>query len=236
MKRILMATALTLMFASLSFGLTIKGSKHDLSSASGPNANLKSTNQNQICIFCHTPHNATKNVPLWNRSAPNTASAAYKLYTSSATLIEAKKAGGAKLYDDSLSIFCLSCHDGTIANIAAKVVNSGVTTDTLQTNLAAGTPAWTLRNGKTPANLGSDFTNDHPIGFTFPASGNPNLHTVVEVQTSFGDATKNVFFKSTGGAGQMECSSCHKVHDNANAPFLRTTNSSSALCLSCHVK
>jgi predicted CXXCH cytochrome family protein len=34
----------------------------------------------------------------------------------------------------------------------------------------------------------------------------------------------------------MWCSSCHDVHNNANAPFLNVANDGSALCLTCHVK
>jgi DNA-binding MarR family transcriptional regulator len=41
------------------------GTKHNLS-VSGPGP-IKSTNEQQVCIFCHTPHNASPIQPLWNR-------------------------------------------------------------------------------------------------------------------------------------------------------------------------
>jgi predicted CXXCH cytochrome family protein len=34
--------------------------------------------------------------------------------------------------------------------------------------------------------------------------------------------------------GQVECSSCHNVHDNAYGNFLAMSNDGSALCLACH--
>ena len=38
-------------------------------------------------------------------------------------------------------------------------------------------------------------------------------------------------------AGQMECSSCHDVHDElGNTALLRKSNTQSALCLTCHDK
>jgi len=37
-------------------------------------------------------------------------------------------------------------------------------------------------------------------------------------------------------AGTMECASCHDVHDNGIAPFLRLSNDASAMCLTCHNK
>ena len=233
MKKIVLVTALTLFTASTSFGASIKNSKHDL--GSGSTAAMKSTNQNQICVFCHTPHNATKNVPLWNRSAPDTASAAYKLYTSSSTLVEAKGNKSA-LHDDSLSIFCLSCHDGAYTAIASRVKITGLADNAAITLNGVD---WTLKNGVKAADLGSDLTNDHPIGFTYPVAGTTALRPLTDIQhASRFNTDKSLFFKSNGGAksNQMECSSCHKVHDNEHAPFLRTTNGSSTLCLSCHIK
>ena len=36
--------------------------------------------------------------------------------------------------------------------------------------------------------------------------------------------------------GTVQCASCHDPHDNTNAPFLRKTNTASALCSTCHQK
>ena len=42
----------------------VGNTKHNLS-ASGPGT-VKATSEEQVCIFCHTPHNAFPATPLWN--------------------------------------------------------------------------------------------------------------------------------------------------------------------------
>ena len=64
MKRILVAAAITLV-ASSAFA-AISGSKHDLSSGG---SNTYKGGSDQLCIYCHTPHNAQGNgALLWNRT------------------------------------------------------------------------------------------------------------------------------------------------------------------------
>ena len=60
----LLRTLLVLAPLALSTQTTIVGSDHDLSSKVG---NVDS----QVCIFCHTPHNAPSAAgrPLWNHAA-----------------------------------------------------------------------------------------------------------------------------------------------------------------------
>ncbi len=68
---------------------------------------------NQICVFCHTPHgfNAVISAPLWNKAVNS--SATYVVYNSgsnpSSTFDSAAPSIG------SVSLACLSCHDGTQA-------------------------------------------------------------------------------------------------------------------------
>jgi len=238
MKRILTAAAVVTLCASASFAATsIVNSKHDLSSGNvTAGINIKSTTQGQICIFCHTPHNAVRNVPLWNRNDPSTAPSAYALYTSSATLTSVTKR--AKLDSNSVSIFCLSCHDGTVSQIGSRVVNSGGNAMTMSGVWVAG--------GLTSD--GKSLTNDHPIGFDYsaaqaqdPTGLNPTA-TASNTITGGSYPTKTIFYKSTAVTGAdntgnfMECASCHVVHDNTNKPFLRKDNAGSALCLACHIK
>src|SRR3990172_1018254 len=44
----------------------IINSKHNMS-VTGP-GELKALTETSICIFCHTPHNAAPQTPLWNKS------------------------------------------------------------------------------------------------------------------------------------------------------------------------
>lgn len=237
MKKILLTASLLALSAGVSFA-GITNTKHDLSKNS--TAAIRSGNQSQICVFCHTPHNAIQNVPLWNRSGASAASA-YRLYTSSKSLTTV--AHNASLYNDSQSLFCMSCHDGTVGELASRVNKMGVTDDGAAINMTGGAAIWTGGTASTgAAMLGTNLTNDHPVGFSYGTAytqdggATGGLNTAASVSTAFGG--KTVFFTANAGAvaDSMECSSCHAVHDNTHAPFLRTTNQGSKLCLACHNK
>ncbi|MDI3281169.1 MAG: cytochrome c3 family protein, partial [Bacillota bacterium] len=73
---------------------------------------------------------------------------------------------------------------------------------------------------------GTDLRNDHPIAI--PYLGGSGLAPVPQGGV-FPNGVRLV-------NGQIECVTCHNVHDPAIKPFLRTDNSRSALCLTCHVK
>jgi len=131
------------------FPLTINAqsivtSKHNLS-VSGLGT-IKATTENEICIFCHTPHNSTPKAPLWNR---NVNGGTYTLYNSS-TL------NALPGQPDGSSILCLSCHDGTIA--LGDVV-SRATPITMSSLKITG-----------KSNLTTDLSNDHPISFAYNAA------------------------------------------------------------------
>ena len=68
----------------------------------------------QVCIFCHTPHNASPAVPLWNKNYYAPDAAGYRLYTSSTTLSNTVK-HNSSIGPNSPSMLCLSCHDGKTA-------------------------------------------------------------------------------------------------------------------------
>src|SRR5512134_686927 len=85
----------------------IAGTRHNLST-SGPGS-IKALSESEICVFCHTPHGASSELPLWNHrlstqtyDLPSTSSGWPLLLT---TVQQPDKA----------SRLCLSCHDGTVA-------------------------------------------------------------------------------------------------------------------------
>ena len=47
---------------------SIVNSVHNLS-VSGPGSVI-ATSEDEVCVFCHTPHNSSPRQPLWNRSDP----------------------------------------------------------------------------------------------------------------------------------------------------------------------
>jgi predicted CXXCH cytochrome family protein len=201
---------------------TIIGSKHDFS-ASGPSTTYKGTST-QVCVYCHAPHNtSTTNQPLWNHA---TSTATYTVYgaapgnpSSTLDAVISQPGGVSKL--------CLSCHDGTVA-----VDSFGGATGT---KLVTGLPL-----------LGTDLSNDHPIGFTYDAAlvgKDPGLRNPATAQANIGVGGINAGFIQTKllFGDKMECASCHDVHNSTAGTavedkLLRISNVSSALCTTCHIK
>jgi predicted CXXCH cytochrome family protein len=183
---------------------TILNSKHDLS-VFGPGP-VRAVNETEVCIFCHAPHNASPQVPLWNRYNPTTY---YRIYTSSTTDARIDQPGGP-------SKMCLSCHDGSIA---LGLVLSRPPTDPIlmnQTFMPSG-----------PSNLTNDLSDDHPIGFRYDRQLSNRDH-----QIRSPDLVDHRI--KLGRLGQLECTACHDPHNNELGNFLRVTDRRSALCNSCH--
>lgn len=140
----------------------IANTKHNLGST-GTGVN-KFSGTGEICVFCHTPHGADTSaaVPLWNRTLGTPAS--YTTYNSLGT----SSLDGATAPVGSVSLACLSCHDGTQAmNAVINAPGSGLTGDATWTG---GTWSGANQTGgkiNSVANLGPDLQNDHPIGIQY---------------------------------------------------------------------
>lgn len=193
----------------------VTNSKHNLSATAGGGP-VTASSETGICVFCHTPHNASMTAkPLWNRTINTTG---YSMYDASwGTVV-----GAVDSQPGGVSAACLSCHDGTLALDAILNPPGAVTPATFaDDNAMAGTEAGEEMLASSNAMLGQDMRNDHPISIAFDA-GNAGFET------------------PTAGAkiynGKVECGSCHNPHDDSNVPFLRIANTASALCLDCHVK
>lgn len=206
--------------ASQAVAGTITGSAHDFSSQ-GWNA------AEEICIACHTPHNADTTVsqaPLWNHEITN---ATFSLYAS--TSID----GAISAQPGELSLLCLSCHDGTVA------IDS-----------YGGASGGSFLTAHATQNLGTSLTNDHPISLTYTTSTaavDGGLHDPAATNVTIGDVAGRF---STGSIdtvmlsnGTVQCSSCHDVHNTftvpgaqGGSPMLKVSKNNSALCLTCHAK
>ena len=161
----------------------------------------------QICIFCHTPHNSMTTVSDAPLWNHDVTQATFSTYSSPTLNATVGQPGGT-------SKLCLSCHDGTVA-IDSFGGNNG-------THMMGG-----------GAKIGNNLSNDHPISFVYDAalaSADGGLFT--PNSTSYVDAAK----KLPLFGGKLECATCHNVHDDSQGKFLRVSNASSALCLSCHNK
>lgn len=144
----------------------ITGSRHDLSSTGLFNKFTPTTGNSEICVFCHTPHGAdtAAPAPLWNRTLHTTLT--YQTYAALGT----STLEGATAAVGSVSLACLSCHDGTQAmNEIINAPGSGTGTGTWAGTWTAGSAAGaagTLAYG-TIVNLGTDLRNDHPVGIQY---------------------------------------------------------------------
>jgi predicted CXXCH cytochrome family protein len=206
---IVVVLAVALVGATAAMALTIVNSKHDLSSSSS--AAVKSSDQTELCIFCHTPHTAASAVvPLWNRNASTTT---FTPYYNSSTINYTPGAPGA------ISLACLSCHDGAVDEALVNPNGIGTNPPTM------GTGAWTVGNLIDGA---FGLSNDHPVGSAV------NMAAINALDAGIYNAPQNANVRLFSGA--VECASCHKVHDNANPPFLAMSNAASAMCLTCHNK
>lgn len=209
--------------ASSAFAASIVTSKHDLRATGGGTAT--GTGLTEVCVTCHTPHQATganSQDPLWNHTG--TATAAFGVYGSTTMNAVPAEIGGSAMGSQSISMLCMSCHDGTVSVLSMyNPPNSGTPTVSAIASRISATGQII-----STSNVGTSLTNDHPVNFTYNAAlvtldsglANPAVAPVAPL----------LF------AGSVQCASCHDVHDPANVPFLKMSNSASALCLTCHLK
>jgi predicted CXXCH cytochrome family protein len=184
---------------------SVVNSPHNLS-ASGRGA-IRAAEEQEVCIFCHTPHNSSPIQPLWNRAVPVNG---YIPYSSSSLKAKpGQPTGSSKL--------CLSCHDGTIAVGSVISRNQPIA-------MAGGITTLPPGHG----NLGTDLSDDHPISFRYDAtlaSQNTKLKAPNALPTEVKlDANQ-----------ELQCTSCHDAHNNQYSKFMVMDNSTSQLCNACHL-
>ena len=243
-------TILGVMLFAGAAGAGISGSKHDFSvfgtSQFSNNYRVQPGSEPivEVCVFCHTPHAASQdsakglNVLLWNRSN-SSAITTYTPYNFSTP--------GTHVSPDNpprgITLMCMSCHDGITAiqtlinapgsNTTAESINplsdqiGDVFPDKLL-GVEGPNIGYSVINPTNTVNL----SNDHPVSFTWDAV------VLNLIQPTGGGvwltAPSNGRIKLFNN--KMECSTCHAVHDDAIAPFLRMSNTGSDMCLVCHIK
>lgn len=158
-----------------------------------------------VCVYCHTPHKAQgTGGPIWNRTA---ASNTFTMYGTTQANTTAASTPGAE------SLACLGCHDGTVA------------IDSIYNVPGSGT--WTSNGNKILANsfayVGVDLSDDHPVSITY-TQNKAGLKAA-------GDTGMPLYGESNN---QVECATCHSVHDNSEGSFLRVTQTDSDICTACH--
>lgn len=231
-SKFLLVLAMVLLFSALAYAAfesNIRDTKHNLSRWA--NKGYSSATVDEICVFCHTPHNAPT-WPLWNR---NLSSNTYAIYSSkvfnAATL-------GENMSLDSYTKLCMSCHESlnNVANLGPNKYQYQKAKGNTAVNRFA-TPSGLSQ--PTTSMLGTDLMDDHPVGFNYEkAAGKYPLHDKIAVVSALGyNGVPSKVFPDD----KMSCVSCHDVHgkiENGGVIpiLLKKANGSSQLCLACHKK
>ncbi len=208
-------------FVAISAMAGVVDTKHNFSSpTASPNAFFYGTQQ--VCVFCHAVHNADPAYgPLWNHETNG--STAYTMYTSDTMdMIQS-----ANPHEGSL--ICLSCHDGTIAVNSLNNVPGPEGAGLYGAPGGSGLDASGRLSATSHAFVGTDLRDDHPVGILYDSNLDPNFHPKTGSDTSYPDRLLDQGL-------YVECNSCHNPHDNTYTNFLVESNSSSALCLRCHIQ
>ncbi|MFQ5657870.1 MAG: cytochrome c3 family protein [Candidatus Methylomirabilales bacterium] len=196
------------------------GTKHNLSVTSpGP---VKAASESEVCVFCHTPHNANPlSPPLWNREF---SSANYTPYDSPSIQAAVGQPNG-------YSKLCLSCHDGTIAIGAVRNVRGQSAT----IQMTGTGPGGTMPAGGTL--IGTNLLNDHPVSFVFDQALRSADGELVDPLTLTG---RILLYPGTNPTvrDSVQCTTCHDPHTVEFPKFLRKSPKGQAdnLCLTCHEK
>ena len=204
-RQLFRALALLLLLASVSRVMSqdVVNTPHNLAT-SGPGA-VRATTEDEVCIFCHTPHAASTAAPLWNR---RDSGGTYLTYESSTLKVAPGQPSGA-------SRLCLSCHDGTIA---LGEVRSRTTPITMVTGPY-------LPPGR--SRLGLDLSDDHPVSLNYADALAVSAGALRPAPEADGNSLLDKL-------GEVQCTSCHDAHDNRLGQFLRITPVNGALCVACH--
>jgi predicted CXXCH cytochrome family protein len=203
------AAALAMAASGAAAQPNISASKHNFTSAGWSNG--------EICLPCHTPHKAiTGQIRLWNHELTN---ATYTMKS-----LGGSTTGTAEADLDPRSRLCLSCHDGTVA---------------LDSFGGGGNGGGATMDPNIRANLGTDLSNDHPVGSRaqYPPPNAPSwwLNSFKAVPDS--GITLVTWNNGTENRNVVGCTSCHNPHKGVDPNYLlKKTNSGSQLCLGCHIK
>ena len=222
--------------------ILLRDTKHNLSVSgpTGPGA-VRASQETQICIFCHAPHNATPAHPLWNHDP--SAVQTYKTYWSN-TLQAYTEAQSLAWPVDGYSKLCLDCHDGTVAVGAVSSRNDAI----LMSGSSCIDASGKLIPGGSDCTgyVGTDLSGGHPISFVFDGTlvakrNNPDLG-LSHIKLP---ADPNVkLYPTHGCTGRcgVQCTSCHDPHTNRTTdkqngkpwpPFWQKAHFDD-VCLACH--
>lgn len=186
----LLAVSGLLFAGSSAFAQSIVSSKHDFTT--GGTAQGSTGNTDEVCVFCHTPHGAdtTAPVPLWNKVL-NSNQGRFTRYSTLAT----PSFDSLEAPVGSVSLACLSCHDGTQA--MDVVLNQPGSGGYNPAGAQIDSGAIVAMTGTPVPNLGEDLSNDHPISMQYGGGGASDGDTDGVFTGTLGDPDFNDPVKAT---------------------------------------
>lgn len=188
----------------------VQNTLHNLS-VTGP-GDVRSMTETEVCKFCHIPHSAVVNDPLWGQQLSKVEHYETARLRSGAESIPAPQPDGS-------SRLCLSCHDGTVA------VGDG-----------GRGPRQHLPAGR--GVVGTDLSGSHPISFvvrdkdeTLGGGHDMAVRPLAAIQ-----ADREVRLDPQG---KMQCTTCHDPHDDRNftqgtTPRFWVKPTVTEVCVTCH--
>lgn len=199
----------------------VVNTRHNLS-ASAPNP-IRAVSEQEVCVFCHTPHSSRTDAPLWNRSQ---STANYTPYSGASLQAAPGQPNGS-------SKLCLSCHDGTIA--LGGVLNAPNTTGVSPIPMTGTDPQGRLPSGTTL--IGTNLGDDHPVSFVYDQALQTADGELVNPLALTGAVQLHVG-TTPGVRNTLQCATCHEPHTDQLPKFLRATprGRTDNLCLTCHQK
>lgn len=232
---------------------SIRRTKHNLSGSlskwPNPDSNIRAVYEAEICIFCHTPHNANPAQPLWNHEP--SAVESYKVYWSD-TLQSYSETQSQAWRIDGYSKLCLSCHDGTVA---VGAVQSRAEEILMVANECIDASGRLINGTNCKGYIGTDLSGGHPISIVYDESlvtrrngCDSNLSNCTNrcwLNSPPSNRTSPVKLYPTdnqGGGLGVQCTSCHNPHTNRSQeikngvkwpPFWQGTGYDE-VCIVCH--
>ncbi|MCF6339169.1 MAG: cytochrome c3 family protein [Sulfurimonas sp.] len=221
----------------LSTGLFAVGGPHgDITSSTST-----TTDNGEVCVYCHTPHGSNGSfqpTPLWNKLSISTS---FTMYGASSPGVAGVTVAGTSSdpTPTGSSMACLSCHDGVSAmNSVINAPGSGFAGNGVSTpnGVYIGTnpagPATMPGVAYKAIGLNGDLTDDHPSSIVYM----PGRAGLKPIDTAIVDIFGALTISDLLRGGKVQCTSCHDPHGTPYNTYLRSHNTNSALCISCHEK
>jgi hypothetical protein len=202
---------------------------HNLSSLNNLSGNKqKAVTETQICIFCHTPHGATPDSPLWGRPNPIGPVGGFPTFAiasiqdpgpppnlgiDDATIIGTTGYVASGSYPNGASKLCLSCHDGVTA---MGILANGKEIDMDMTGLGQGKALKVI-----------DLSKSHPISFIYTQAVETYLNSVAATKLYnfiyYNAPPKTIPLDKYS---RIQCTICHEPHKSTKTgtyalPFWR---------------